>query len=208
MAEKEKQDRKETQDKKSDSKDSSNSPETNEDGKTLLTPAEEDEADFIIELSLNIMNNPEVKKTIQQATRAADPPLAIANFVVQFALKIDEALDSVGVETVDNIWLADGGVIEELIKQAILIANIPSQVVAEEQFSQIFDESLELLKALFQGAATNAAQQQPVGGAEQAGFPADQQGALPQQIAGDGDGGLPPKQVAIAGAAPLPNIGV
>lgn len=123
-----------------------------------MTPAEIEQAQFVTELLLNMLTNPDVAKAVQQVTRAADPVFALAQFVVQISFKIDEALDAAGIETPDNIWLAEGGVIDEVIKASILVANIPGQVLAEEQATMVFDESIEAMKAIFQGVQANAQQ--------------------------------------------------
>lgn len=119
-----------------------------------------------------LVNSQEMQEGIRGLVQSAEPVVAVGQLVANMVLKMKEASTAQGLQVSDNIWMAEGGVADNVIDEVVDFLAKSEGVDLGGQEEMIWIECLNVLKL-----ASKAGQGQP----QQAGPP--QQGVMPQGMA-------------------------
>lgn len=83
-----------------------------------LSEEQEVDADLATAMGIRVMADPKTQEGLGQLVGAAEPSMALGQFIAQLVLNIKEQSEKAGMPIDDMVWMADGGVVDRLIDQA------------------------------------------------------------------------------------------
>lgn len=89
-------------------------------GKSALSKEQEIDANLATAMGLTAMQTPQIKEAMLGMAQSADPVMAVGQFVAQMILNLKEQSMNNKVPLDDKIWMAEGGVADRIIDDAIL----------------------------------------------------------------------------------------
>ncbi len=89
-------------------------------GKSSLSKEQEIDVNLASAMGLTAINTPQISEALVGMAQSADPVMAVGQFVAQLILNLKEQSVNNNVPLDDKIWMAEGGVADRIIDEAIL----------------------------------------------------------------------------------------
>lgn len=131
--------------------------------KNPLSEEAEADANLATALGVKFMLEPDMQQNMGKMLSAADPVMAMGQFLSQMIMNIKEQADANGLALDDQIWLARGGVVERLFDQGSMIAESMGIDLPASAEPAVVKEVMNVLKMAAQSGQGGAQQQAPQG---------------------------------------------
>lgn len=128
--------------------------------RTSLSEEQEADADLATAIGVRLMNEPDMQQAIGQLVNSAEPTMAIGQFVGQMVMNIKEKSMQAQMDIDDQVWLAEGGVVDRLIEQASLEAESFGVSLPRGAEAAVQEEVMNVLKLAASSGQGGQPQQQ------------------------------------------------